>query len=200
MIDISPEHIVRELRSSSGRFLLLTNIDLPAGHPLPWSGATLDTGSDAFGLVVRLDGGPTTEGWTAADLLFIAHARAKAEEARRLGPLAVDAGRHLALALAACKSRQHARRPLPALLPGPLPSAYPWTEAVKGGHVLPLCPDPAGTEEGITPELLLMLVVELLADGMAAFPADRHLATALAHTRSALAFEVRRVALPDSGR
>jgi hypothetical protein len=192
MIDISPEHIVRERRSSTGRFLLLTSTDLPAGHPLLWCGATLDTGSDAFGMGVRLDG--NGDAWTAGDLLHVALARAAAEEDRRLAPLAVDTRRHLEAAVTAWE-RHGKGRQVPLLLPGVTPSPYPWTDAVRSGHVLPLCPDPVGNDEGVTPELLLMLIVELLGDGAVAFPADRPLKAALNHARLALDTEVRRVAV-----
>lgn len=196
MIDIPEEHIVHNLRMADRRFALLTDIDLPAGALIPWWGAVLDHGDDAFGILVRLDERYAPDGWTALDLLDVAYARAQAEAARRPAPL-VDTVVHQigeARKLEAIRRRGLARAALPAFKPGEGASSYPWTVASIGGHELALCPDPVGLDHGVTPEQLLAVLDQLCADARDALPQERALRLISAAVGRALDAEARRAA------
>jgi hypothetical protein len=193
MIDIPDDDIVALRHTSAGRFILFTSTDLPAACPIPWWGATVDTGGDGHGLLVRLDERSGPEGWTALDLLAVARGRAVAEDARRGGILAAEIARHLAAAIGIEAARGGAVARAIAFRPGGMPSPYPWTVAARDAFELPLCPDPESRDEGIAPEALLIVVEQLLADAGRAFPRERRLRDARRHVTAAIATEVARV-------
>lgn len=192
MIHIDDSDVVARLATDDGRFVLFTRTDLPGKHPLPWTGAMFDTGGDGFGVSVRLLQEDVS--WSPCDLLRVVLARTQAEEQRRLGPLVVDAQHHLGLALAA-EYRRLGSEPADTLRfsPGPLPSPYPWTVVWRGSHCLPLCPDPASRDEGITPEQVLMVLIQAFSDAVVPVAQRQELTIARDHAQRALESERRRV-------
>jgi len=194
MIHINDEDIVLRRDTSDGRFLLFTRTDLPAGCTLPWSGVMIDTGGDAHGLSVRLDPDPTGEAWSAGILLHAALARAKAEEERRLAPLAVEIGHHLHLALGA-ERRRLGGDPTGgiSLGTGAPGSVYPWTVAIHGRHHLPLSGDAEGREDGVTMEQLLMVLEQIFTDAAVPTAQQRWLTISRDHLMAAIVAERRRV-------
>ncbi len=195
MIDIRDEDIVLRRDGRDGRFVLFTKTDLPPKHPLPWFGVVLDTGDDGHGILVGLDPDPAVDAWAACDLLHVAVERARAEVDRRLGPLASEVRRQLELALAAEHRRLgHSPNGRVKLAPGPAPSPYPWTVAVRAGHELPLCPDPEAREAGITPEQLLIVLDQLFADAAATRTQRPYLNRARAAVQAAMAADAKLVA------
>ena len=194
MIDINEADVVITRRTSTGRTVLFTSTDVQPGWPLRWWGVIADTGGDGFGLLVRRDEGAAPEGWTARQLLAVARARMAAENRRHSSPATAAAIAHLDLAGA---GRRVARDDPVTFEPGGEPSPYPWTVARCGEFHLPLCPDPEGLEEGITPEQLLIILDQLLHDATGAFPHARELWARRRHVAAALAAEVRRLAATD---
>lgn len=181
MIDIPEEDIVARRHTADGRFVLFTRTDKPAGWPLPWYGVQMDTGGDALGLLVGLE--PAAGAWSLQDLLLIAHARALAERDHHDGAaIGTAAGRLSYAARSASGHRTRVR-----FLPGPLPSAYPWTVAALGDHGLPFSADARAPEDGVTLAQVLVVLDQLLAD--AAVPAHRQPLFRLLHAdvRAALA-------------
>ena len=196
MIDVSDSDIVLTRHTGDGRFVLFTSTDVRPGWPLRWWGAVADTGGDGFGLLVRIDRNAAPDGWTARQLLAVAHARMSAEVGRL--PSAVT--------LAAVASLDRATASLAGMFappaaddpvtfePSDVASPYAWTVARRGEFRLPLCPDPESRGEGIAPEQLLIVLDQLLHDAANARPHERALWTCRRHVAAALAAEVRRVA------
>jgi len=194
MIHINDDDIVLRRDTSDGRFLLFTSTDLPAGCALPWSGVMIDTGGDGHGLSVRLDPDPTGEAWSAGILLHAAVARAKAEEERRLAPLAVEIGHHLHLALGAERRRLGGTSTGGVSLgAGPPNSVYPWTVAIHGRHHLPFCGDAEGRKDGVAMEQLLMVLEQIFTDAKVPIQHQRWVVIARDHLVAAIAAERRRV-------
>lgn len=165
MIDIPEEDVVARRRTADGRFVLFTRTDLPSEWLLPWYGVQMDTGGDAFGLLVGLE--PAAGVWSLQDLLLVAHARALAERDQNDGAgIGRAAGRLSYAARSASGHRTRVR-----FLPGPLPSAYPWTVAALGDHHLPFCAEARAPEDGVTLAQVLVVLDQLLAD--AVLPAHR---------------------------
>ena len=198
MIEIRNEDIVAERRTADGRFVLFTSTDVKAGWPLPWWGAVCDTGGDGFGLPVRLDELAAPAGWTARQLLVVARRRFAAEGERL---------RHRATHEAAAALDQAAVERMERISPSPAASSnaisfrgggvaspYPWTLASQGGFDLPLCPDPASREEGISPEMILIILDQVLLGGLAAALPIPGLRQARIWVAAALAAETRRLA------
>lgn len=195
MIDLDDDKIVRRVDAYGGRFLLFHRVDLKPRSPLPFSGVVLDTSGDGIGLAVTLDPDPTGEAWSLLDLLSVALARTEAEQHRRLGPLVDDVTHHLVQAMALERRRYDGLAPdRIELVPGYGPSPYPWTEAWRGQHTLPLCPDPESRQEGVTPEQVLLVIERILAEARLP-PAQQRLRQRLLddHIRHALEAERRRV-------
>ena len=193
MIAVDDAEIALRRDTEDGRFLLFCRSTEEIGTKQPWSSVMADIGGDGFGVSVRLCPKPGEDAWSATDLLWIVLERARAEENRRLGPLAVGVAEHLRLAFAAECRRQgkpQAEGRL-RLVPGPLPSPYPWTVAIRGPHHLPLCPDAECWEEGFSPEQLLMILDQLYAD---AVEPTRWTVLAREHVLAALEDERRRMA------
>lgn len=197
MIDLDDADIVRRCQTMDGRFLLFHRVDLPPTAILPWSGVVLDIGGDGIGLSVRLD--PVPDSWAACDLLRVALERAKAEEGRRLGPLVVETVQHLMLALKAEEKRLGTAANRVRFQPGPMPSAYPWTEVALGPHILCLCSDPESRDEGVSPEQVLMVLDQMLGDADSLQAQQHWLGIARDHVLAALTAERRRVAHLRSG-
>ncbi|MGC2855905.1 hypothetical protein ACM64Y_10560 [Novispirillum sp. DQ9] len=181
MIAIPEEDIVARRRTADGRFVLFTRTDLPAGWALPWYGVQMDTGGDAVGLLVGLE--PATGVWSLQDLLLVAHARALAERDHHHGAGIRTAASRLSYAARAGSGHRTRVR----FLPGPLPSAFPWTIAALGEHCLPFCADARAPEDGVTLAQGLVVLDQLLAD--AVLPAHRQPLFRLLHAdvRAALA-------------
>jgi hypothetical protein len=197
MIDVSDEDIVLERRTGDGRFVLFTRTDLPTPWTLPWRSVVASTGGGGHGFMVRLDDRHGGDGWSAADLLEVAVARAMAEQWRRPGPLADDALRHLAAIRDGDASRLGRERGewRVTFRPGPAPSPFEWCIARIGPFELPLCPDPEGREEGLTLEQIAIVLHELFVDATLALPRERWLGGARRHAAAALAAETRRLAV-----
>jgi hypothetical protein len=194
MIDVNESFIVITRRTSTGRTVLFTSTDVLPGWPIRWWGAIADTGGDGFGLLVRRDEGAAPEGWTARQLLAVARARMVAANRRRSSPATAAAITRLDLAGAGCRI---ARDDPVTFEPAGVASPYPWTIARCGEFHLPLCPDPEGLEEGITPEQLLIVLDQLLHDATGTFPHARDVWACRRHVAAALAAEVRRVSATD---
>jgi hypothetical protein len=199
MIDVNESDIVIARRTSRGRTVLFTSTDVLPDWPIRWWGVIADTGGDGFGLLVRLHTSAAPEGWTARQLLAVAQARMAAENQRRPSAASVAAIAHLDLASTRCRhsARRLARDDPVAFELGGEPSPYPWTVARCGEFHLPLCPDAAGLEEGITPEQLLIILDQLLHDATRAFPQARDVWACRRHIATALAAEVRRASSKD---
>jgi hypothetical protein len=194
MIDFDEKSIVVARRTADGeRFALFLNADvLPFWEQRFWT-VVLDTGGDGFGLPVRYGtvcSAPS--GWTIRQLVLVVQARMALEHAR------MPEGGALAVleALGQAVRQMQAGEPLGAgveFCPGGLPSPYRWTVARCGDLHLPLCPDPASREEGVTPEQVLIVVDEALRDWSARAPYISRLWTCRNAVRETLAAEMRRV-------
>ena len=194
MIDLDEKDIVAERRTGDGeRCVLFTNTDvLPYWGQRFWT-AVLDTGGDGFGLPVRYGTACTAPtGWTLRQLICVAQARLALEHAR-----APEAG-----ALAVLEALGQAVRQMPegeplgngvSFDPGGQASPYRWTLARCGDLALPLCPDPESRQEGITPELVLIVLDQALKDWSERAPYLRRLWSCRNAIRDALAAEIRRV-------
>ena len=196
MIPVRDEDIVVSRRTGDGRFVLFTSTDVQPGWPLPWWGVVADTGGDGFGLLVRLDDAAAPTGWTGRQLLHVVRHRLAEEAGRGQGGPAAASVEALDLAAACRWERAGPGAKGDAgvtFRPGAGPTAYAWTTAACGPFELPLCPDPAGREEGVTPEQLLIILDQLLHDAARALPHMRDLWAARRHVAAALAAEVRRL-------
>ena len=196
MIDINPDDILLERRSSAGRFVLFTTTDRLMTCQLPFWGVMLDIGGDGHGILVRLDETDAFEGWTALDLLLVALARAQVEQRRWPNRTVVDQVQQLNQAIRAERRRlgEAAAGRGPSFRSGSAPSSYPWTVAEKSDRTLPLCSDPQGLEEGIAPEQLLIVIDQMLTDATTIDANDACLRACQRHVANALAAEVRRLA------
>jgi hypothetical protein len=196
MIDIPEGDIVATERTSRGRFVIFTRTDVQPGWPLPWWGVVLDSGADGLSILARLNTAAAPEGWTGRQLLAVVLARLRGEYARN--PAAAAAGAVLQLeGLAKTWPNDPAgRQPESPIrfLPGAAASAYPWDIAKVAGLHLALCPDPAGRDEGTTPEQILLVLRRLLADALYSRENGNWLRAAERHAALALAAEIRRVA------
>ncbi|CAH2603723.1 conserved protein of unknown function [Rhodovastum atsumiense] len=111
--------------------------------------------------------------------------------------LARTSASHLASALVALQ-RRLGLPPAPsiavAVAPGPHRSVYAWTVAtLPGVSSLQLCPGFRGDGESVTPELLLHVLGQLLADAANGIRSDLHLREAAQRAEDALATEVARM-------
>ena len=194
MIDLDEKSIVAARRTADGeRFALFSNADvLPYWAQRFWV-AVLDTGGDGFGLPVRYGtvcSAPS--GWTLRQLICVAQARMAVEHARmpEAGALAVlDAlGR-------AARSMQVGEQLGSGVdfCPGAHPSPYRWTVARCGDLHIELCPDPTSREEGVVPELLLIVIDEALRDWTDRAPYNRRLWECRHAISDAIDAETRRV-------
>ncbi|MDR3416602.1 MAG: hypothetical protein P4L83_10485 [Nevskia sp.] len=196
MIDFDEKDVVAARRTADGeRFALFLSTDvLPFWGQRFWA-AMLDTGGDGFGLPVRYGTVCTApSGWTIRQLVCIVQARMALEHARM-----PDAG-----ALAVLEALGRAVRQMPEgeplgsgidFEPGWQDSPYRWTLARTGDLCLRLCADPASREDGITPELLLIVIDEALRDWTERAPHIRRLWAVRNAIRDALAGEIHRVRL-----
>ena len=177
MIDIDDKDIAARLETADGRFILLTRTDLPERYQLPWWGVTFDTGGDGFGILLALDAANGIDAWTGLELLAVLAARASAELDRRLAPHAADLSEAMRRAITIERRRlgRAAGELSPVLAAGGIASPYPWTEARRGEHILPLCPDPESRGPGITPEQLILALAILYADSAKAIARDSDL-------------------------
>ncbi len=194
MIDFDEKSIIATRRTADGeRFALFTNADVPTFWEQRFWTVVLDTGGDGFGLPVRygtVSSAPV--GWSLRQLVLVVQARMALEHAR------MPEGGALAVleALGRATKQMQAGEPLGAgveFCPGGQPSPYRWTVARAGELSLALCPDPESRQEGVTPELLLIVVDEALRDWTDRAPYLRRLWTMRDAVREALAAEIRRV-------
>ncbi len=194
MIDFDEKSIVAVRRTiDDQRFALFIDTDvLPYWGQRFW-GVVLDTGGDGFGTHVRYGTGCTApSGWTIHQLLCVVQTRMADEHTRapKAGALAVlealgDAVRQM------CQSD-----PLGSSVsfePGGQVSPYNWTVARCGDLLLQLCPDPESCQEGITPELVLIVVDQALKEWSERAPYLRCLWSWRNAVRDALAAEIRRL-------
>jgi hypothetical protein len=198
MIDIDDKDVVLTRRDAAGRFVIFTTTDVQPSWPLRWWVAVLDVGGDGIGVPVRIDATAAPDGWTAAQLVEVATARAEAEIAAKLHLPQPSAGLviHLAAALRAARSvsASSASGDPVTFEAGSEGSRFGWTVARCGEHALPFCPDASVQSEGVTLEQLLILLDQLLADGAAARPHEAWLWRSKRHVRAAL-----RVISPGAG-
>lgn len=193
MIDIDDGDIVLVRSTSAGRFLLFTSTDVQSGWPLPWWGVVLDTGGDGVGILVRLDETAAPHGWTARQLIAVALASANASAGHIPDPSAADVAWHVAAAaISAGNPLGDELTDLVTFVPGPDPAARGWLVARCGDTSLPLVAGWAGSDEGITPEQLLILVDQLLCDAAKIRPREIWIWPTRRHIRAALAAEMRR--------
>jgi len=194
MIDLDDKDVVAVRRTTDDqRFAIFTDTDvLPFWGQRFW-GVVLDTGGDGFGLPVRYGSVcPAPGGWSLRQLICVVQARMAAEHARAPG----------AGALAVLEALGHAVRQMPngeplgygvSFVPGGQASPYRWTVARCGDLALPLCPDPESRQEGITPELVLIVLDQALKEWSERAPYLRQLWSCRNAIRDALAAEIRRV-------
>lgn len=197
MIDIPADAIVLEQRSSDGRFILFTNTDRPADFPIPWNGACLDTLGDAHGILLRCREGDSPDGWAPAELLAVLEERARAEYARRPAPLADRVQTLVERAHRLEAQRQPNPRPVD-FRSGAAGADYLWTDAYVGDLRLSLCPDAVSRGEGVSPEQLLMVLLQFYMDLTRTPPADRTLLSIRLAVSRALDTERRRLAVVTS--
>jgi hypothetical protein len=194
MIDFDEKSIVSVRRTADDeRFALFSNADVLSFWGQKFWTVALDTGGDGFGLSVRYGTVCTApSGWTLRQLICVVQARMAAEYAR-----APASG-----ALAALEALGRAIRQLPegeplgsgvSFEPGGQVSPYRWTVARCGDLHVQLCPDPKSQEEGIVPELLLIVLDEALKEWSEKAPYLRHLWSCRNAIREALAAEILRV-------
>jgi hypothetical protein len=186
MIDFRDESIVRRCRLPDGRFLFFLDADLPAGSALPWWAVAADIGGD--GLIFLLTPEGREDGWSAADFLRIAGARAGAEAGisgdgglARLGR-ALDATAILASGLWPGSA-------VPALIfrQKEAIARLSWTTACRGEVCLPFAPDPAVPADGLTLAQALAVLRQLAEDlkpETAMDSREAHLARAIRHALS----------------
>ena len=197
MIDIRNEDVILTRTAADGRFVLFTKTDVQPEWTLPWWCAVADTGADAFGVLARIDTGAAPEGWLARDLLLVVRNRCQLESNRRPTLHASETVRALDAALSCRWERSTAPASTGGSLtftPRSVPSPYPWTAARCGEFSLPLCPDPACREEGITPEQLLIVIDQIFKDASNAMPRSVPLMRARGCVRAALITETKRLA------
>ena len=196
MIDFDEKSIIATRRTADGeRFALFTNADVPPFWEQRFWTVVLDTGSDGFGLPVRygtVSSAPV--GWSLRQLVLVVQARMALEHAR------MPEGGALAVleALGRAVRQMQAGEQLGAgveFCPGGQSSPYRWTVARAGELSLALCPDPESRQEGLTPELLLIVLDEALRDWTNRAPYLRRLWAMRDAVREALAAEIRRVRL-----
>ncbi|MEI7606228.1 MAG: hypothetical protein WCJ64_02470 [Rhodospirillaceae bacterium] len=196
MIDIPDDSIVRERRTSGGRFALFCTTDLPRDCALPWWGVTLDVNGDGVGILVRVDESVGETGWTLAALLALAVARGRAEAAVGRSRLTAEIVQHLVRALELETERRAGLAEA-----GPLAfegleagEGWPWLSAEfadEGG--VEFCASLTGdADEGVNLELLLTLIDQLVADAAIAMPGAGQLGGIGLLVRRALDTVVRR--------
>ena len=193
MIDFDEKAVVAVRRTTDdGRFAIFTNTDVLPYFGQRFWGVVLDTGSDGFGTLVRYGtSSQVPSGWTLRQLICVAQERMAAEHARapEVGALAVLDALDLAV-------RQMPNGdPLGNAVnfePGAQASPYRWTVARCGDLTLPLCADPESRQEGVTPELLLIVLDQALKEWSERAPYLQHLWTCRNAVRDALAAEIRR--------
>ncbi|CAH2603735.1 conserved protein of unknown function [Rhodovastum atsumiense] len=198
MPEIPPKDIIATRQDHVGRFAVFHQPGPNIVAPLPWQAIALDIGNDdTITIQVRLDERhePGAPAWTARDLLRVALGRQLTEGDRSGDALARTSASHLASALVALQ-RRLGLPPAPsiAVAPGPHRSVYAWTVAtLPGVGSLQLCPGFRGDGEGVTPELLLHVLDQLLADAANGIRSDLHLREAAQRVGDALAAEVARM-------
>ena len=200
MTDAPHPDVVALRRDRAERYALFLRTNLPPRSVLPWWLARLDHGSGKVRTIrVRLDEHAGRDDcWTARDLAHLLALRQQAEAKRRPGPMPLQSAYHLLELSKVLDARSGvAAAPQILLLPGAAPSPYAWAVAMLGDQEdnrILLCPDPLGRQEGVSPELLLHVLDQLLADAALAFPADAVLGLASSHATTALRCEVARLA------
>lgn len=195
MIDISDDEIVVQKATRTGRFLLFCDTELPRESVIPWWSVMMDIGGDGAAILVRLDENHGHQGFTALSLIRIAIAATAAHNVLRRSVLADESLRQLGDAQKAETRRRlgmgEAGRV--AFDFGP-PEGYPWMRAECEDDAIDLCPDPAGLDGGATIEQVIMVLDQLYADAIKAYPADANLALAAAYVGRALQLEAERAA------
>jgi len=169
MIDIDPDDVVGFFHDPAGRFVIFSRAGMPAGFPLPWWAVCLDTGGDGIGILVRPSSAAPGDGWTAAELLRVAVARADVELVAGARPAACPG--FLTLALRAHGVGADASGV--TFAPGGEVADLPWSVASVRGHDLPFSADAAGMLEGVTLDQLLVVLDRLHQDWRGAPPAAR---------------------------
>jgi hypothetical protein len=199
MTNVPDLAIVALRRDDAGRYAIFSRADMPSGGLLPWWLVTFDTGADTqFRLRIGLDEDTSHGGsWTARDIARVAYQRHLAEIERQPNLLAVEAADHLEELVRVLNRRPGQPSPMPiSFHAGTAPSAYRWDAAQRGGDVrnpLRLCPDPDGQGKGITLNLLLVVLDQVLLDAALARPTDGAISLASSHASAALRCEVARL-------
>lgn len=160
MIYINPDDVVGLSHDSAGRFVIFSRAGMPVGFPLPWWAACLDTGGDGFGILVRPTIAAVGDGWTAAELLRVAVARADAELVAGSRPAACPG--FLSLALRALGNAADCSGV--TFSPGAEAAGLPWSVASVRGHDLRFSADAEGIREGLRLDQVLIVLDRLHRD------------------------------------
>jgi hypothetical protein len=197
MPEIPPHDIVATRQDSVGRFAVFHEPGPGFVVPVHWGAVALDMGEDTVTIRVRIDelDDPDVPAWTARDLARLALGRQLTEVARSDDPMARRSAEHLAALHLLLQKRSGLPPARPVLTaPGAHASVYPWTVATLAGvGSIELCPGPLGNGEGVTPELLLHVLDQLLSDAARGLRADPELYTGAKLASEALREETARM-------
>ena len=193
MIDVREADVLIERFTSTERFLLFTATDVPAGSTLPYWGVTIHVGSDAVGILVRLDQKTAQGGWTAYQLLLAVLDMTRRENKNRPGVITVEVERHVAAAASALAMRSGEPADEVIELDDSDGGLYALGTEPDSGDLW-LCPDPEDpSAEGISAEQLLIVVDQMVGDATRLLPPSPLIGECRRHVRLALEAEVRRV-------
>jgi hypothetical protein len=184
--------------TGDGRAVTFLATDLIPGRPLRLWGALAEAGGNAGeggGVFIRLGILGAMDGWIVSQLLAVALARFEAELARTGAAEVAEIVRDLELAAATYREAQASEPVLPVSFepaPSASPSPYPWTVARAGLFPIPLSPDAAGRQNGVTPEQLLVVLDLAMSAWLPITPWRRSCWESRRAVRAALAIEARR--------
>ena len=173
MIDVSNEDVIVERRTSGDRFALFCKTDLPKNGPLSWWSVMADLGGDAEAFLVRIDESTGDEGWTLLCLLRLAVARCRAEAKVSRSSLTREAVGHLEKAATLELDRRGGLTEASELTFNLLDPTeeWPWLAAECDEGALSFTASlEGGDDEGLTLELLLLVLDQLVKDAGRALP------------------------------
>ena len=184
--------------TGDGRAVTFLGTDLIPGRPLRLWGVLAETSGNAGaggGAFIRIGILGAHDGWSVSRLLAVALARFEAELARAGEAEVAEIVRCLELAASMYREPQEGEPVLPVSFePDPMGAAspYPWTLARTGLFTIKLCPDPAGRQDGATPEQLLAVLDLAMSAWLLVTPWRRSCWEARRAVREALAIETGR--------
>jgi hypothetical protein len=183
--------VLRRL-TSDGRAVVFVATDLIPGRPVRLWGALAETGRG--GVFIRLGILGVRDGWSSTELLAVALARFEAEVARTGETAVAEIVRSLELAAATYREPLGDEPVLPISFEAVtgVASPYAWTLARAGLFSIPLCPDPEGQQEGVTPAQLLAVLDLAMTAWLPVTPWRRSCWLARNAVREALTIESKR--------